>query len=314
MFACGGIGMLDSYHGDLLHDVLRRGDMRAMMRVGDDHPRRDNGANSLPLAAASLDLATTEIDLPILICLLGIFHVLKRGQPVRVGYGGKAEALLSALALHSDYCLSREGLLGLLWPNTSSELAVQSLNSLVYTLHKRLGDAIGGAAPVLHVDGYYQLNVEAGVGVDVARFDVLARMGDQQANGGSRSAAAAAYDRAVHWYRGDLCVGSDLHAVLERERLRARYLALLTHLADYHFSEGNYAACLDYAQRLLDKDPCREDAHRLIMRCYMRRGERAQALRQYRLCRDILRAEFDAVPELATIALYDQMRLDPGSI
>ena len=307
--ACGGFVMLVSYRGGLQHDAFRRGrgDMRAMTRVGDDYPGQGNGANSL-------HLATAEINLPILICLLGNFYVLKRGQPVRVSNGGKAEALLSALALQSDYCVSRDGLLGILWPNTHSELAVQSLNSLVYTLHKRLGDAIGGAAPVLHADGYYLLNVEAGVGVDVACFDVLARMGDQQAGAGNQSAAVAAYDRALHWYRGDVCAGNDLHAVLERERLRARYLALLTHLADYHFSEGNYAACLDYAQRLLDKDPCREDAHRLIMRCFVRRGERAQALRQYRLCQDILRAEFDAVPEPATTALFDTVRLYPDSV
>lgn len=281
--------------------------MLAMMQVGDDRPRQDNGTNSS-------HLATTEINLPILICLLGNFYVRKRGESVRVSNGGKAEALLSALALQSDYCVSRDGLLGILWPNTHSELAIQSLNSLVYTLHKRLGDAIGGAAPVLHADGYYLLNVEAGVGVDVACFDALAQAGDRQADAGNRSAAAAAYDCALRLYRGDVCAGNDLHAVLERERLRARYLALLTHLADYYFSEGNHSACLDYAQRLLDKDPCREDAHRLIMRCYVRRGERAQALRQYRLCQDILRAEFDAVPEPATTALFDAVRLHPDSV
>src|SRR3972149_572213 len=140
-----GFVMLVSYRGGLQHDAFRRGrgDMRAMTRVGDDYPGQGNGANSL-------HLATAEINLPILICLLGNFYVLKRGQPVRVSNGGKAEALLSALALQSDYCVSRDGLLGLLWPNTHSELAVQSLNSLVYTLHKRLGDAIGGAAAGVH--------------------------------------------------------------------------------------------------------------------------------------------------------------------
>jgi hypothetical protein len=43
-------------------------------------------------------------------------------------------------------------------------------------------------------------------------------------------------------------------------------------------------------------------------------GERAQALRQYTVCRDILRAEFDAGPEQETIGLFDRIRLDPSSI
>jgi hypothetical protein len=39
-----------------------------------------------------------------------------------------------------------------------------------------------------------------------------------------------------------------------------------------------------------------------------------QALRQYRLCETVLRAEFDAAPELSTTALYDQLRQAPSSI
>ncbi|NTU64270.1 MAG: alpha/beta hydrolase, partial [Chloroflexi bacterium] len=69
-----------------------------------------------------------------------------------------------------------------------------------------------------------------------------------------------------------------------------------------------------YASRLLTVDPCREDAHRLAMRCYARRGERAQALRQYQVCETVLRSEFDAVPEPATRQLFDQIRLSPASV
>jgi hypothetical protein len=34
-------------------------------------------------------------------------------------------------------------------------------------------------------------------------------------------------------YHGDLCVAPDLHAAVERERLRARYLSLQAALATY---------------------------------------------------------------------------------
>ena len=261
-----------------------------------------------------LQATIADINLPIVICLLGSFFLLKMGHPIRVASGGKAEILLCILALQSNYCASRDRLLSLLWPVTQPTLAVQSLNSLIYSLRKQLGDAIGGAAPILYSDGYYQLNVEAGVGVDVASFDALVNAGEQLAITGDSRAAAETYRNALRLYRGDLCAGIDWHAVLERERLHVRYLNLLAHLAEYAFGENNYAACLDYARRLLDKDPCREDAHRLIMRCYVRQGERAQALRQYRLCQNILHVELDAVPEPATITLYDQMRLDPGSV
>jgi hypothetical protein len=50
------------------------------------------------------------------------------------------------------------------------------------------------------------------------------------------------------------------------------------------------------------------------MRCHVRRGERAQALRQYRLCESVLRSEFETDPEPATKALFEQIRLDPDSV
>jgi DNA-binding SARP family transcriptional activator len=50
------------------------------------------------------------------------------------------------------------------------------------------------------------------------------------------------------------------------------------------------------------------------MRCYNRLGHRAQALRQYRTCREILEAEFDAVPEPATEELYELLRREPSSV
>jgi DNA-binding SARP family transcriptional activator len=85
-------------------------------------------------------------------------------------------------------------------------------------------------------------------------------------------------------------------------------------LADVFCSERDYLGCLQYPQRILVDDPCREDAHRLVMRCYVRQGVRSLALRQYRLCETILRKEFDTVPEPATTHLFDQVRLDLTSV
>jgi DNA-binding SARP family transcriptional activator len=154
--------------------------------------------------------------------------------------------------------------------------------------------------------------MEAGVGVDVACFDTWADAGDQQVRAGDLSSAAMSYRQSVCLYRGDLTVAPDVTSVLERERLRARFLSLLGYLADAHYRAGEYGACLEQAWCLLGQDPCREDAHRVVMRCYVRRGERAAALRHYLVCEQILHAEFDAAPEPATTALFDQIRLRPS--
>jgi DNA-binding SARP family transcriptional activator len=91
-------------------------------------------------------------------------------------------------------------------------------------------------------------------------------------------------------------------------------LKLLAELADSQYQAGEYEACLDYAWRLLDYDPCREDAHRLVMCCYVRSGQRAAALHHYLLCEQILDTEYGAAPEEATTELFDRIRLHPQSI
>jgi DNA-binding SARP family transcriptional activator len=102
--------------------------------------------------------------------------------------------------------------------------------------------------------------------------------------------------------------------VIERERLRANFLTILAWLANRSYREADYSSALEYASRLLANDPCREDAHRVIMRAHVHRGERAQALRQYHLCEQVLRCEFDIAPETATTALFDRIRGAPETI
>jgi DNA-binding SARP family transcriptional activator len=251
----------------------------------------------------------------ILICLLGPFLVLKGGRPLVVRSGGKTEALLCQLALRAGRSIRRDRLLHTLWPDSDDvTLASQALDSLICSVQKLLGDRTSHSTPILHAHGCYRLNVEERVQVDVASFDALATEGDHQAHEGALTAALASYRQALTLYRGDLCVDTDVFAVSERERLRGRSLTLLARLADYHYGAGEYAESQSYARLLLAHDPCREDAHRLVMRCCVRSGERAQALRQYRLCVDILRSEFDALPEPATVALFDKVRRDPGSV
>jgi DNA-binding SARP family transcriptional activator len=254
-----------------------------------------------------------EAPRPIVVCLLGSFRVLQAGRAVLVR-GEKTVTLLGQLALRYAEGIPRDTLRDLLWTTSDAALAGEALHSRVHCLNKLLGALLGGAVPVVYVAGRYRLNSAAGVGVDVADFDALVAAGDWQARAGHQVAAVATYERAVALYHGDLCVGTDVYALLERERLRACYLTLLARLANYAYDKGDDAVCLHYALRLLASDPCREDAHRLIMRCYVRRGERAQALRQYRMCEAILRTEFATSPEAETVALFDQVRLDPRSI
>jgi DNA-binding SARP family transcriptional activator len=221
---------------------------------------------------------------------------------------------MSVLALHREVGVDRDRLVESVWPESADALGVQSLNTLVYSLRRLLGDAVSGGQPVVHGDGRYRLNTEGGVTIDVAEFDAAADRGYGLIRQGDASTAAHAFEQAVQLYTGDLMIASETWHVLERERLRTRYLSLRARLADLAFADGRYADALANALSLLAADPCREDAHRMAMRCYVRLGQRSQAFRQYSTCRRVLEMEFGALPERATDELHELIRLDPGAV
>jgi DNA-binding SARP family transcriptional activator len=166
----------------------------------------------------------------------------------------------------------------------------------------------------VHTHNNYALNLDGGVTVDVLEFESAVSSGHRLLSEGCTAEAIEAYDRAVALYGGDLTASTDIYELLERERLRVACLTTLARLADAHFELGNYVQALDSAVRLLSVDPCREDAHRMVMRAHVRMGSRAQALRQFNLCRLILRDEFSAIPEPATEQLFEQIRNSPGEV
>jgi DNA-binding SARP family transcriptional activator len=250
----------------------------------------------------------------VFIRLLGPFQILKMGQPIALRSGGKSEQLLSCLALHPRVGVHRGTLVGQVWPDTPVTQATQCLNTLVHSLKGQLADALAGQPPVVHSHSHYALNLRGGVAVDVLEFESAVTAGHRLLSEGSTAQAIEAYDRAVALYGGDLATGSDISELLERERLRVACLTTLGRLADAHFELANYGQALESALRLLAVDPCREDAHRMVMRAHVRLGSRAQALRQYSLCRLILSDEFDAVPEPATERLFNVIRDDPGRV
>jgi DNA-binding SARP family transcriptional activator len=251
---------------------------------------------------------------PVMICVLGSFRLLKWRRPIAVKGGGKLEALVSSLARAGSRGVARDELLCTLWPERESALAGQSLNTLLYSFCKLVADATDGEPPVRRAGRHYHLNVEAGVDTDVQQFEALAALGARREQSGDHLGATDTYARANRFYRGDLCLGSDITSLMDRERLRALHLTLLMRLADHHFSAGEYASCLTCAWKLLASDPYREDAHRLLMRCHVRRGERFQAIRQYRLCEEVLRAELNIGPEAATRTLFEQVLSQPESV
>src|SRR4029453_18574551 len=96
--------------------------------------------------------------------------------------------------------------------------------------------------------------------------------------------------------------------LLPRESLRIKLVDALDRLSPLELTAGRTDDCIATAHRMLDIDPCREDAHCLLMRCYAAQGRNYQALRQYEFCQRVLRATVDVSPGPQTTLLYNTIR------
>src|SRR5262249_26866810 len=112
-------------------------------------------------------------------------------------------------------------------------------------------------------------------------------------------------------YRGSLLDGHGVRdgafedwLLIERTRLHDLAVDVFDRFAVTQRGDAAIAA----AQRLLQLDPAREETHRLLMRLYAAAGQRAQALRQYEHCRDILQRDLQAKPDTETERLHRQLQ------
>ena len=62
-----------------------------------------------------------------------------------------------------------------------------------------------------------------------------------------------------------------------------------------------------YAQKILQRDPYREDAHCQVMEAYVGMGNRAAAIEQFDRLRKLLRSELGVAPLPATITKYEAL-------
>jgi len=213
----------------------------------------------------------------------------------------KGQALLAYLALTAGHTHHRDKLAMLLWSDRPDDRARHSLRQCMLTVRKGLGEV---AEAALRAD-------DDGVALDSDSVEVDALAFERLVDEGSPDAL----ERAIALYGGDLLEDFNVRSEefdvwlrAERPRFRALAVDALTALAEHRAEAGEAEAASEVCRRLLRLDPLHEPAHRLMMRLLADLGRRAAALRQYQLCKEILRDELGAEPEAETRQLFDLIR------
>jgi two-component SAPR family response regulator len=156
--------------------------------------------------------------------------------------------------------------------------------------------------------GAIGLNGPAGVWLDVEEFERLITPGLAKPTERLSDGDIDGLRRGVALYTSDILLDvTDDWALREREKHRRHYLNALGRLMQVATIRRDYAEGIRHGQAILDSDALREDVHRDLMQLFVASGQRAQALRQFEHCRELLRRELAIQPMRETMTLYQQI-------
>jgi DNA-binding SARP family transcriptional activator len=257
-----------------------------------------------------VDPAVTVQAAPELVVhLLGSLHAAVDDVAVEDWPSARCRSLFGYLLTHREPWPQREVLMEVFWPGSAPEASRNSLNVAIHALRRTLR-AMTDIPVIVYADGAYRISRELRLWLDVDEFDRCVESGRRLEDAGKIDQAARDYEFAGGLYRGDFLADDPYEdwAALIRERLRLAHLDALGRLSNLHFNAGHYAACASLCQRIIERDPCREDAHRRLMRCYSRQGQAHLALMQYRMCARALAEELGVETDPSTVELHEHIR------
>ena len=269
------------------------------------------GGSSVVALPAALSVMPYQSPLPqIVITNLGRFQVTRDGAALPTCKARKSIAIFRYLLLQRNRSAHKDELIDLFWPDSQPREALHSLHVAISGLRRYLDPTHGSY--LLLDGGHYQLNEDASIEDDCARFAQLIEAAEQHWRAGNAACARQSYADAIACYAGDYYLDDRdlLWAVAEQERLLTRYLGVLDRLGRILMTQSEPEAALACFQRLLERDSYREDAHCQLMLCYQQLGRRGEALRQYQSCAAILAQDLGLDPMPETQALYHRIAGD----
>jgi YVTN family beta-propeller protein len=221
--------------------------------------------------------------------------------------GGRQGRLLFAyLVAERSRAVPRDELAEALWGETPPATRDKALTVIASKLRSALADAgLDGRELLTAAFGCYRLDLPEGTWVDLFAAASSAQDAEQALAAGELDQARAAAESAESLARRPFLPGEDGAWVEQQRRdladVRER---ALTVLADLCLGSGAAREAAKWAVELIALSPFREAGYRRLMEAHVVAGNRAEALRVYEQCRQLLAEELGAYPSPETESIY----------
>lgn len=215
--------------------------------------------------------------------MIGGWDISRNGRSLSIGR--RQQRLIAALAIHGK--CPRSFLGGLLWPEDTETHAMGSLRATVFTIARRLPGVLLCAGHDLCL----------GDGMDVDLHKLRAAITAHRPPPGTWFAGYSNAQLLPGWY--------DDWVVTEQDRLRADYIDAAERLAGAALAEHDHYQALHLARLVVEGDPLRESATRILVQTHLEMGNRATALQIMHRYTDSVERELGTTPSSRFLELFD---------
>lgn len=234
--------------------------------------------------------------------LIGTMRAITPGGTDFLPRARKTRGLLAYLCLAQGENVSRNRLGGLLWDRSAD---AQARSSLRHSLSE-LNIIVNRRVPGLVAIGRDSIRID----LRKCWVDALAILADStEATADSGHLVEPYSDRLLEDLDG-ITPSFDQWLAAERtrfeDRVRKILEAELDRLTEQNATPEVRAAA---ARRLINFEPTHEGAVRSVMKAFAQMGDRAQAIREFERCRQVLLSVLDLPPSKETVALYEAVRI-----
>lgn len=249
---------------------------------------------------------------PLRVNFFGTFHLILREQKIQDWPGKKGKCVLAYLLFHHKRKIVRDALMDKFWPDSTSDSARNCLNVTLHGIRSLLQEYDPVREYILFKDECYFVNPEIDLTLDVEEFKYYWRLAQSIEREKGTGAALGEYELAAALYKGDFMEGElyESWTSLDRENLKEIYLVILDRLSSYYSCDGKPATAIHLCETILERDACREEVHRRLMKCYYRMGQRDKAIKQFHKCTRVLKDELEVKPTKSTFSLYSKIKQD----
>jgi DNA-binding SARP family transcriptional activator len=211
------------------------------------------------------------------------------------------------LAAHPNRSAPRADLIAAIWGDHPPEELDGALNAILSKLRRALKE-IDLAPPDTAIEthhGSVSLRLPEDAWVDVEAAANAVDEADGAWRRGDLAAAWALANVAVSVGRRPWLPDLDAPWIeTRRSSHRAMLVRALERLAEVSRANSEPDLAVQYTTEVLDVDPFREPAYQRLMRLHAESGNRAEALRVFGRCRELLRDELGTSPSPQTEAVF----------